>query len=156
MPAYPFTRFPIYPYLLHLALLCSVALLSACRKEYITENYTTNQILDSDYCILHGKWLRTSSNYPEYDGIIVEVNAEETKGLIITAPTKPDPQGVQVVGRIKWDNLKRESSDIFVMDDLNNDVFGAGRRSAVIAAIAPDTLRIAVKSNGSWQLWVRQ
>ncbi|HMX39942.1 MAG TPA: hypothetical protein PK971_13010, partial [Saprospiraceae bacterium] len=143
----------------HRSALCaalSLLLLAACRKEYITNEYVSNNIIHPDYCILEGKWLRISSNYSEYDGMVVEVDAKETQGIITTAPTKPDPQGVQVVGKVKWANLQRESGDIFTMDDLNNDLFGAGRRSAVIAAISPDTLRIATRSNGSWQLWVRQ
>lgn len=136
-------------------LLCLVVLLcTACRKEYITN--IENNIYDSDYCVLEGRWLRVSSNYSEYDGMVVEVGADEKGGIIVVGPTTPDPQGVQVVGKVKWAGIVRESNDVFTMDDLNNDLFGAGRRSALMSALSPDTLRIAVKSNGSWQLWVRQ
>ena len=136
-------------------LLCLVVLLcTACRKEYITN--IENNIYDSDYCLLEGKWRRVESNYSEYDGMVVEVGADEKGGIIVVGPTKPDPQGVQVVGKVKWAGIVRESNDVFTMDDLNNDLFGAGRRSALMSALSPDTLRIAVKSNGSWQLWVRQ
>jgi len=125
---------------------------TACRKEYITNN----NIYDSEYCPLEGRWLRIASNYSEYDGMLVEVSAEEKEGTIVVGPSTPDPQGVQVVGKVKWANILRASSDVFTMDDLNNDFLGAGRRSALMACLSQDTLQIAVKSNGSWQTWVRQ
>lgn len=130
-------------FLLCLCLFAGVS--GACRKEYYTYN-----ILPDGYRLLAGRWLRIESNNASYDGLVVEVSAEEKEGVVAVSPASA---GVFPVGTVKWSNINRETQDAFTLNDLT-DTWGI-RNEALAVCIGADTLRIAVKSNGSYQTWVR-
>lgn len=141
-------------YLLLVLIGSQVIFLSSCKKEY--NDHITN-IYDSEYQVLHGKWFRVDSNYEEYDNMRVEVNAEETSGVILSLGNSANT--IFEVGDVKWKDIVRESNDVFSIQELGNTINFVDNmmyRSALLSFIGDDSIRIAVKGNGSWQLWVRE
>jgi hypothetical protein len=106
---------------------------------------------DEDYS-LTDIWERTKSNNPPLDGMRVEVNMDETEGVIIeTTDATNFP-----VSAIKWNDIQKEGANRFVLDDLVSNgtlvesrIFIVGKGSEVILG-GFSTL------NGSFQRWTRE
>ncbi len=106
---------------------------------------------DEDYT-LTDSWERTKSNNPPLDGMRVEVNGDETEGVIIETT---DPVNFPI-NEIKWSSIQKEGANRFVLDDLASDgrliesrIFIVGKGSEVILG-GFSTL------NGSFQRWTRE
>lgn len=141
-------------YLLLVLIGSQIIFLSSCKKEY--NDYITN-VYDSDYQVLQGRWLRVDSNYEEYDNMRVEVNAAETAGAIIYLGNSSNT--VFELGDEKWKDIVRESNDVFSIQELGTTfdfIDNKMYRSALLSFIGKDSIRVAVKGNGSWQLWIRE
>lgn len=146
-------------YLLLVLIGSQIIFLSSCKKEYndyITNDYITN-VYDSEYQVLQGKWFRVDSNYEEYDNMRVEVNATETTGTILSLGNSSST--TFEVGDVKWKNIIRESNDVFSIQELGSTIDFIDNvmyRSALLSFVGKDSIRVAVKGNGSWQLWIRE
>lgn len=106
---------------------------------------------DEDYA-LTDIWERTKSNNPPLDGMRVEVDGDESEGVIIETT---DPVNFPV-SEIKWSSIQKEGANRFVLDDLASDgnlvesrIFIVGKGSEVILG-GFSTL------NGSFQRWTRE
>ena len=106
---------------------------------------------DEDYS-LTDIWERTKSNNPPLDGMRVEVNANQSEGVIIETPDEINFP----VNAIKWNDIQKEGANRFVLDDLVSNgslvesrIFIVGKGSEVILG-GFSTL------NGSFQRWTRE
>jgi len=106
---------------------------------------------DEDFSLVD-IWERTKSNNPPLDGMRVEVNADQTEGVIIETPDDNDFP----VDAIKWNDIQKEGANRFVLNDLVSDgtlvesrIFIVGKGSEVILG-GFSTI------NGSFQRWTRE
>ena len=97
-------------------------------------------------------WERTKSNNPSLDGMKVEVDPNQTEGVI----TKTPDSNNFPLGATKWNDIQKEGANRFVLDDLVSDgtlvesrIFIVGKGSEVILG------GFAV-INGSFQRWTRE
>jgi len=106
---------------------------------------------DEDFS-LADVWERTKSNNPPLDGMKVEVDPNQTEGVI----TKTPDSNNFPLGATKWNNIQKEGANRFVLDDLVSDgtlvesrIFIVGKGSEVI-------LGGFLVINGSFQRWTRE
>jgi len=106
---------------------------------------------DEDYS-LTGIWDRTKSNHPPLDGMIVEVDINQTQGIITETPDSDDFP----IGAIKWNDIQKEGANRFVFDDLvSNGTLGEAR--LFIVGKGSEVIIGAFSTNyGSFQRWTRE
>ncbi len=106
---------------------------------------------DEDYS-LTDVWERTKSNNKPLDGMKVEVNSDQTQGIIIETPDSKDFP----TGAIKWNDIQKEGANRFVFNDLvSNGSLGEAR--LFIVGKGSEVIIGAFSTNyGSFQRWTRE
>jgi len=108
---------------------------------------------DEDYS-LTDIWKRIRSNAPPLDGMRVEVDADETQGVIIETPD----EALFQVGVIKWNDIQKEGANRFVFRDrgTNGDTT-VESRMFIVGKEGPEVvIGSFTTALGSFQKWARE
>lgn len=104
---------------------------------------------------LVGRWERAESTFTSLDGMIVEVEADGTTGVIVEMPE--NPYQFQV-GDEKWANIESTDDGEYSFDDLvREENTGATSTVEGVITVQPDgdTLEMTFPTTGTTQEWVR-
>jgi len=106
---------------------------------------------DEDYS-LADVWERTKSNHTPLDGMKVEVDINQTKGIITETPDSDDFP----IGATKWNDIQKEGANRFVFNDLVSDG-SLGEARLFIVGKGSEVIIGAFSTNyGSFQRWTRE
>jgi hypothetical protein len=102
---------------------------------------------------LTARWERFDSSFADLDGMVVEVNADASQAVIVSAPV--NVYRFQA-GDVKWRNVVRVSDSEFNFEDLVRQA-GTGAQSYVPGVIRFEAngqeLRFSFPTTGTAQRW---
>jgi hypothetical protein len=105
---------------------------------------------------LAGRWERFDSSFPELDGMIVQVDAPEAQGVIVSTPSN---RYQFREGDLKWSNVRRTADGEYRFDDLVRQA-SSGSPSYIAGVLRAQPqgqeLQATFPSSGTVQRWRRR